>query len=442
MKKLVALVVSMILVLSIAGCSTETQTTDSGSDTTQVVVTNDGESTGSSDSGETGSAEASTESGSDGSSFISGSATSILDTTDMFSDRDLEQEADLTEAVHLTLEDGTDYLINEEGVYVISGDVTDSMIQVEVDDEAKVQIVLDGVTVVNDSKPFIYVVEADKVWVTTTDSENYLEVSGEYVADGETNLDAVIFSKADLVLNGLGSLEVVSVKGNGITSKDDLKVTGGTLVIESKADGLEANDSVRIYAGELTIDSDKDAIHSENDEDDTLGYIYIYGGTLNIAAGDDAVRGTSIVQIDGGTINIETCVEGIEGTYVQINGGDITIYSTDDGVNATAKSSLDVVIEINGGTIDVTMASGDTDGFDSNGNLYVNGGTITFSGGSSFDADGIAELNGGDVTVNGEVITEITSQHPMGGAMDGQMDNPMDRPTDGQTGGPTGGRKH
>ena len=341
---------------------------------------------------------------------------SLLDTADMFTDRDLDQTPDLDGAQYISLASGSDVNIVEEGVYVVSGQAEDVTLVVEVDDEDKVQIVLDGVSITNEDSPAIYVKSGDKVFVTTTDSDNYMEVSGTYEADGDTNLDAVIFSRSDLVLNGTGTLEVLSAEGNGITSKDDLKITGGEYAITSSLDSLEANDSIRIYDGDITLVTNKDALHSENDDDDALGYIYILDGTLDISAGDDAIRGTSGVQIDGGTINIETCTEGIEGTYVQINGGEIDIYSTDDGINATSKSTAySVVIEVNGGDINVSMASGDTDGFDSNGSLYINGGTINVdTSGSSFDADGTIELNGGTVSVNGTEITEITQQQ-MGG---------------------------
>ena len=342
-------------------------------------------------------------------------------------DRDLEQSADLTDATYISLESNEDVTITSEGVYVLSGEAEDVTIIIEADDEAKVQLVLDGVSITNENSPAIYVKSADKVFITTTDSDNYLAVTGSYEADGDTNLDAVIFSKADLVLNGTGVLDIVSEEGNGITSKDDLKITGGTYIITSALDGLEANDSIRIYDVDITIVAGEDALHSENEDDLTLGYIYILDGTLDITAGDDGIRGTSILQIDGGTINIETSTEGIEGTYIQINGGEITIYATDDGINATSKSNYyDVVIEVNGGTINVTVGSGDTDAFDSNGSIYINGGTIDITAPTSaFDSDGVAELNGGDVTVNGEVITQITESQMGGGQMGGSMGGPM-----------------
>ena len=56
------------------------------------------------------------------------------------------------------------------------------------------------------------------------------------------------------------------------------------------------------------------------------------------------------------------------------------------------------------------MSSGDTDGIDSNGDLYINGGTINVTGGSTFDYDGIAQYNGGTIIVNGQQIDYIPNQ--------------------------------
>ena len=347
---------------------------------------------------------------------------SLLNTSELFSERDLEQSADLSDASYIELSNGENVVINEEGVYVLSDTaenvtVTENVtVIVEADDKAKVQLVLDGVSIKNDDSPAIYVKSADKVFVTLTDSDNYMEVSGSFEADGEVNLDAVIFSNEDLVLNGTGALEIISAAGNGIASKDDLKVTGGAYSITSLEDGLEANDSIRITGGNITINSGKDAVHSENEDDSSLGYIYILDGALNISAADDGIQGTSIVQIDGGVINIDTCTEGIEGTYIQINGGEITIYAKDDGINASAKSGYDAAIEVNGGTIKISMAGGDTDAFDSNGDIYINGGTIDISAASAFDPNGTAQLNGGTVTVNGQIITQIIPSQMGGGA--------------------------
>lgn len=341
--------------------------------------------------------------------------------SEYFTDRDLEQTADTSNAQTYTLQDNHEYTISEEGVYVISGSAEEATIVVDVDSSEKVQIVLDGVSITNADYPAIYVKSADKVFVTTTDSENKLTVTGTFRSDGETNTDAVIFSKDDLVLNGLGKL-IINSTDNGITSKDDLKITGGSYVITSESDAIEANDSILICDGEFTINTSKDALHSENDEDDTQGMIYISGGNFDINAESDGIQGISLVEIDGGTFTIKA-EEAVEGTYVRINDGKFTINASDDGINASAKSSAyKPTVEINGGNLDITMAAGDTDAIDSNGYIYINGGTINISAQSAFDFDYGAELNGGTVTVNGTQITSITnSMMGFGGGMHGGM---------------------
>lgn len=433
--------VTAALLFALAGCGTANTATEEASSISSTTTTSTTTSTTATatatetkaTSTETGVTTEEEATSTEDSTILSGIEGSMLATSELFSDRDLEQTADLTDAVYKELVSNEDYTITEEGVYVLSGQVENVSIIIEAADDAKVQLVLDGVQITNSDSPAIYVKTADKVFVTLTDSENSLEVSGTYVSNDENNVDAVIYSKSDLVLNGLGSLEILSAEGNGVSAKDDLKITGGTYTVTSAGDGFEANDSVVIYDGDFTIVSNKDAIHSENEDDTSLGYVYIANGNFTIRSGDDAIHGTSILQIDNGTINIETCTEGIEATYVQINGGDISIYATDDGINATAKSSYDVTLEINGGTIDISMGSGDTDALDANGALYINGGTINITANSPFDADGATSLSDtASVTVNGTKVSEITTQH-MGGGMGG--------PSGGTMGGGFGGGK-
>jgi len=406
------------LMIGVVGCSAATGTSSTSSTGTASVA-----------------AAASTAAKTTGSSTTTATTTTTggaIDTSSLFTDRDMAQTADTGNATNITVTDGQDVTITEAGVYVLSGSASDVTVTVEAADDAKVQIVLDGVSITNIDSPAIYVKSADKVFVTTASgSTNTLKVTGSFTADGDINTDAVIFSKSDLTLNGEGTLTISSTD-NGISCKDDLVITGGTYDVTAKADAFEANDSISIANGDFTVKTDKDAFHSEYDEDDTVGYVYVGGGTFDIDAGDDGIQGTTIVQIDGGTFDI-TSAEGIEGTYVQINDGTISISASDDGINAAAKSTAQsVTIEINGGNIDVVMGSGDTDALDANGNLYINGGTIDITANSPFDWDATGELNGGTVTVNGSQVTELTNQM-MGGGMGGQMGG-------APNGGPAGGR--
>ena len=357
--------------------------------------------------------------GSDGDKTIAAETASLEETTEneWFTDRDLKQTADLTGAVSYTVEDGQNIEITEAGVYVLTGAAENVTVTVNAGDGDKVQLVLDGVDILNDDTPCIYVKNADKVFLTTTKSENSLAVTGTFTADGDTNTDAAIFSKDDIVLNGQGTLAIEST-GNGVSSKDDLKVTGGTLVIDCAADALEANDTIAVAGGDLTIDAGKDGLSAGDDEEDGTGNIYLAGGTFTITAGSDAIRGNNTVRIDGGTLILEA-PEGVEGTFVQINNGSIAITADDDGINATQKSTaVSVAVEITGGDITIEMGQGDTDAIDVNGDLTISGGTVDITARSAFDFDGTGTLSGGAVTVNGEEVTQLTGQM-MGGGMGG-----------------------
>ena len=339
------------------------------------------------------------------------SAVNLSATTDieaLFTERDLNQTPDTSSAEKITVSDGETIDITSAGVYLISGTASNCTIRVEADSADKVQLVLDGVNITNDSAPAIYIVNADKCFITTTDSENTLSVTGEFTADGDTNTNAVIFCKDDMVLNGTGTLTVSAPNGNGISGKDDLKVTGGTYNITCGNHAIRANDSVTIGGGTFDISAGKDGIHCENGDDDTVGTIIITDGRFDITAASDGIQGVTFVQIDGGTFDI-TSSEGIEATNVTINDGTINITATDDGINASPKSSAyDVIIEFNGGYTTINMGAGDTDGVDANGKVIVNGGTVSVNtSGNSFDYDTGKEFNGGTIIINGEEVDAI-----------------------------------
>ena len=354
-------------------------------------------------------------------SGYSSSGSALLDAGELFTSRDLEQTADLSEAQTLTVSDGQQITISSEGVYVLRGSAQNATVIVEADSSAKVQLVLDGLSITNDDFPCIYVKSADKVFLTTL-SDSGLSVTGTFASDGDTNTDAVIFAKDDLTLNGTGTLTVSSTD-NGVSSKDDLKVTGGNYIISASSKCLEGKDSICIAGGDFSLTAGSDGLHAENDEDESLGYIYIGGGSFSVSANDDGIHGNAFVQIDGGSFQI-AAGEGIEGSFVQINDGTISIQSWDDGINAANKSgAYPVCVEINGGDISIAMSAGDTDGVDANGSIAVNGGSISITGSSGFDYDGTAQLNGGTVIVNGQTLTSIPNQMMGGGfgGMGGQM---------------------
>ena len=264
-------------------------------------------------------------------SALASSGAAAYAAADQFTSRDLAQEADLTDAVTFTVSDGTDLTVTEAGVYVLTGTASEVTVTVEAPDDAKVQLVLDGLQLTNSDFPCIYVKTADKVFITLA-SDSSLAVTGSFRADGSTNTDGVIFSRQDLVLGGTAVLTVSSTD-NGVVCKDDLKITGGTWRITAASKAFEAHDSIRVAGGTFELKAGTDGFHAEDSDDNTAGYIYIADGDITVTCGDDAIHATTVCQIDGGTLNLSGA-EGIEATYIRINGGSVSIAASDDGINA------------------------------------------------------------------------------------------------------------
>lgn len=359
---------------------------------------------------------------------------------------DTESATDISsEYNYINYGDATDLegtSITKGGTYTLSGNYGTIVINTE---EA-VELVLTDAQITSEAGPAIYVENAKTVSIVLNGTNTITATTTE-------DLDGAIYSKDDLVFSGDGTLEVKS-NYDGIVSKDSLVINSGTFVINSDDDGIRGKDNVAIVDGNITINAGGSAIKSTNDTEDGKGYIAIDGGTFNLTAttdgihaegnvtinggnftinaGDDGIHGVGLLEINNGTFNIKAA-EGIEATYVRINGGTINIEASDDGINAANKSTAySATVEINGGELTITMGQGDTDGIDSNGNLYINGGTINITGQSPFDYDGEAVYNGGTMIVNGEETTEITNQFDGGmqggGMMKGGMNNGGERP--------------
>ncbi len=386
----------------------------------------------------------------------------IIDESDMFSDRDLDPSYDESEASTITLKDGGSssdsenvtidgdtVTITAEGIYVVKGSLSNGQIVVEATDEkAKVQLVFDGVEINCDTSAAVYVKQADKVFITLADgSKNTLSNTSDFVQTDDNNVNAVIYSRDDLTLNGSGALTVNAKYGHAISSKDDLKLCGGTYEINAdEKNGLDANDSIRITSSTISVTSANDALHAENDEDENAGFIYIKDGELTINAADDAIHGTSAILIKDGTVDIQSSNEGIEARMIEVQGGDVSVVASDDGFNASSGNSATSdaqqmpqqqdttelqTEEVSQGATPPEPPSGDmpsgempsgeapsddtTQGgmpgggmnggmmdSDSNCYLYITGGNITVdAGGDGLDSNGYISIEGGYTVVYG-----------------------------------------
>ncbi|MBF1006852.1 MAG: carbohydrate-binding domain-containing protein, partial [Lachnospiraceae bacterium] len=415
-KKIMMIALTGGLLLSVTACNgvgaaksgtaAKTVVTTTSSTTSGASVTTDSSTTGNSNTDSTTTASSGTS---------SSTATGTVK-ADMFTDRDKDASYDESSATKVNLSEIKDstYTITKEGVYILSGTYSGQII-VNVADTAKVQLVLDGVTITNESSAAIYVKEADKVFVTLKDgTTSTLTTSGTFVATDDNNVDGVIFSKGDLAINGSGSLKISST-AHGIVGKDDVVITGGNIDITSTKKGISGKDSVRIADGTINITTGTDGIHSENSDDTSKGFVYIEGGNITINAADDGIHAGTNLDIVGGKINITQSNEGLEGKDVNISGGEVNVVSSDDGINATASATTgqkesmqaeDASINISGGKITVNAEG---DGVDSNGDLTVSGGE-TYVSGPTRGGNGGIDYNGtGTITGGTFIVTEIQS---------------------------------
>lgn len=354
------------------------------------------------------------------------SITGTFSSTDMFTERDLAGTYEESGAVYVTLSDdgitgetagvainGQTMTITAEGTYIFSGTLSEGQIVVDADN-AKVQIVFDNVDITCASSAAVYVKSAEKVFVTLAEgSQNTLRNTDEYVAIDDNNIDAVIFAKSDLTLNGTGSLTIVSAEGHGIVSKDDLKITGGTYDITAAGHALSGKDSVRIADGTFILTAEKDGIHAENADDEEKGYIYIADGDFTITSDGDGMDASNIVQIEDGTFDITAgggAANSLKTHESDMPGGGMSQNierpdgenmpqdtTTDESGTSTKGIKAGGGMYLNGGTYQIDSAD---DSIHSNANITIADGTYTLAtGDDGVHADDALTVNGGTITV-------------------------------------------
>ena len=251
-------------------------------------------------------------------------------------------------------------VISSTGVYVISGTLDDGSITVDADDAAKIWLYFNDVNITCQDNAALIIENADKVFLTLAEGQDSVLMSGsEYeTSAAEAGIDGVIYARDDLTINGAGSLTISGGPAHGITANDDLVITGGNLTVISAKDAIHVNDSLRMTKAVMTLNAGDDAIQVDNEG----GYIYIESGEFDITAVDEGIAAEGQITIDGGdfkiavgtgqgshgiksgdtvtvndgTIDITSCYEGIQASYIDITGGDITINSVDDGINASS----------------------------------------------------------------------------------------------------------
>ena len=324
-------------------------------------------------------------------------------------------------------------IISQEGTYVFRGDYQ-GQIKIDAGKEDVVRLVFDGFSISCENTSPVYGAQCKKLIVTLAEgTENRISDGAHYVFDqeDEDEPDAALFAKDDLTINGTGSLAVEGNYADGIRGKDNVKIISGEIAVTAVDDGIKGKDSLTVKDGNIQVTSGEDGLKSNNDSDPEKGYVIIEGGQILIQAGDDGIHGESWLTIHDGVINIEGSYEGLEAMRIDINGGVISVTAEDDGINGAGSSESeddggeldkrqanpDIYVRIAGGQVDVDSGA---DGIDSNGDLYVTGGTVRISGPESngdgaLDYNGTAQISGGNFAAAGsagmmQTFSEESSQ--------------------------------
>ena len=347
----------------------------------------------------------------------------------MFSSRDFENEYDESTSAVIQLNgdsatatsnavriSGSTITIIDEGTYILSGTLNDGMIIVNSEKTDKTQLVLNGVDIHSETSAPIYILQSDKVFITTApDSSNTLSNGGSFTAIDESNIDSVIFSKEDLTLNGAGTLVVTSPGGHGVVSKDSLTLTNGYYDINCASHALVSKDNVCIANANISIVSGKDGIHAENADDVGLGFVYIQDGMFTIAAQGDGISGSSYVQIEDGCFDIvagggssNAALQASDswgnfmgggrhrGKHSGSSRGGSAADSDTDGTSMKGVKATNLLL-INNGEFVINAAD---DAVHSNSTVTLNGGTFEIaSGDDAFHADETLTINAGNINV-------------------------------------------
>lgn len=316
--------------------------------------------------------------------------------------------------------DGTSLTITAAGTYLLSGSCEDGSVKVQ-KGTTGVVLVLDGLTLSSQTTAPIICAKSTEVTIeaaagtVNTLSDTEANNDGSDNSSTENNnaegSDSETVTTNDASSNSAAENAVIKCKdGSQVvlcgTGELILQANGKNGIKSGASTETEGDASLTIRELALTIDAPvNDAVNAES-------ILNVESGTLEISAGDDALHSDGELNIgadgtDGPSISITSCYEGLEGTVVNIFSGDIDLQSTDDCINAadSDQPNGDFQINITGGKI--TASASDGDGFDSNGDLTISGGSVAVwtanaADNEPLDADGTVTISGGTVLAAGE----------------------------------------
>lgn len=205
--------------------------------------------------------------------------------------------------------DGQTVTITQAGTYQIAGTLDDGALIVESAENAKITLVLGGVSIKNSTGAAIQIATADDVTIELAEGTTNVLQSGEEVdiaaaTESEEASGGALQSKADLKIKGKGSLTVLGYLNNGIHCTKDLKIKNGNISVTALGHGIKGKNSVTVSGGTVTVTSGKDGITSDETENEEKGFVTIEDGEIIITSAGDGVSAETTLTVTGGVISI------------------------------------------------------------------------------------------------------------------------------------------
>lgn len=205
--------------------------------------------------------------------------------------------------------DGQTVTITQAGTYQIAGTLDDGALIVESGENAKITLVLGGVSIKNSTGAAIQISTADDVTIELAEGTTNVLQSGEEVdiataTESKEASGGALQSKVDLKIKGKGSLTVLGYLNNGIHCTKDLKIKNGNISVTALGHGIKGKNSVTVSGGTVTVTSGKDGITSDETENEEKGFVTIENGEIIITSVGDGVSAETTLTVTGGVISI------------------------------------------------------------------------------------------------------------------------------------------
>lgn len=304
--------------------------------------------------------------------------------------------------------DGQTVTIAQAGTYQIAGTLGDGALIVESGENAKIILVLGGVSIKNTTGAAIQIATADDVTIELAEGTTNVLQSGEEVdiataTESEEASGGALQSKADLKIKGKGSLTVLGYLNNGIHCTKDLKIKNGNISVTALGHGIKGKNSVIVSGGTVTVTSGKDGITSDETEHEEKGFVTIEDGEIIITSVGDGVSAETTLTVTDGVISIISgggSANAQQKTDNMRDWGDFDNSASDDDSASCKGLKAGKALVISGGSITIDAQD---DALHTDGDMTISGGECILSTG---DDGAHAALS---LTVLDGKITVLTS---------------------------------